>query len=71
MRKFLDLQGLETLLAQNRQTTKKEKADKHTRKGNNKNNEGKQGKHKWKHAEYDHVKKKSQRKAAKQNPSSI
>jgi hypothetical protein len=39
--------------------------------GNNKDNEGKQNKkHRWKCAECDHVKK-GQKKAAKQNPSSI
>jgi hypothetical protein len=43
----------------------------HTQGNNNKINEGKQRKkHKWKHAECDHVKKR-QKKAAKQNPSSI
>jgi hypothetical protein len=37
-----------------------------------KNNEGKQRKkHKWKHAECDHVGKKGRKKTAKQNPSSI
>jgi hypothetical protein len=43
----------------NRQTTKKEQVDKHTRKETKKNNKGKQGKkHKWKRTECDHVKKK-------------
>jgi hypothetical protein len=58
--------------AQNRRTTRKEQADKHARKETTKitkeNSTG--SKHKWKHAECDHVKKR-QKKAAKQNPSSI
>jgi hypothetical protein len=42
----------------NKQTTKTEQADKHTRKETIKNNDRKQRKqHKWKHSECDHVKK--------------
>jgi hypothetical protein len=55
--------------------TKKEQADKHTRKETTKNNEGKQHRNKIqmeKRVECDHVKRRQRtKKAAKQNPSSI
>jgi hypothetical protein len=61
-------------LCNNTKTDKKQRKSKQTKthtQGNNKNNEGKQRKkHKWKHAECDHVKK-DRKIAAKQNPSSI
>jgi hypothetical protein len=57
---------------QNKQTTKKEKAYKHTRKETTKiTKENSTEKHKWKRAECDHMKKKKAEKSAKQNPSGI
>jgi hypothetical protein len=55
------LQGFCFAAKQNSQTTKKGQADKHTRKETTKITKEYRQKHKWKHAECDHVEKKAEK----------